>query len=87
MRELYSFCGSAIYLAPETIKKEAYDFKVDFYALGILLYEMLTGSPPFYFSNQNLIKQAKLNHDVKYPENLDRKIVLILENLLHRDPD
>jgi len=50
-RELYSFCGSPIYIAPETLKKEAYDFKVDFYALGILFYEMLTGQPPFNFSN------------------------------------
>ena len=48
---MYSFCGSPIYIAPETLKKEAYDFKVDFYALGILLFEMLTGQPPFNFSN------------------------------------
>lgn len=48
---------------------------------------MLTGQPPFNFSNQNLIKEAKLTQDVKYPEKLDPRIQDILQNLLHREPD
>ena len=86
-RELYSFCGSPIYIAPETLKKEAYDFKVDYYALGVLFFEMLTGQPPFNYSNQNLIKEAKLTQEVKYPEKLDPRIQDILQNLLHREPE
>lgn len=59
-RGLYSFCGSPIYIAPETLLKKAYGFKVDYYAMGILLFEMLTGKPPFNFKKADLIKKAKL---------------------------
>jgi serine/threonine protein kinase len=86
-RELYSFCGSPIYIAPETLLKKAYDFKVDYYALGILLYEMLTGNPPFNFKKADLIKKAKLTQEVIYPAKLDLRIRDLLENLLHKDPD
>lgn len=43
-----SFCGSYAYLAPEMIKKAGHGKAVDWYLLGVLLYEMLTGLPPFY---------------------------------------
>lgn len=43
-----SFCGSVAYLAPEMIKKKGHGQSIDWYLLGVLLYEMLTGLPPFY---------------------------------------
>ena len=39
----YSFCGSPIYIAPETLSKNVYNKSADFYSLGILLYEMIVG--------------------------------------------
>ena len=43
-----SFCGSYAYLAPEMIKKNGHGKAVDWYLLGVLFYEMLTGLPPYY---------------------------------------
>jgi serine/threonine protein kinase len=43
-----SFCGSYAYLAPEMIKKCGHGKAVDWYLIGVVLYELLTGLPPFY---------------------------------------
>lgn len=43
-----SFCGSYAYLAPEMIKKAGHGKAVDWYLLGVVFYEMLTGMPPYY---------------------------------------
>jgi serine/threonine protein kinase len=43
-----SFCGSVAYLAPEMIRKAGHGKSVDWYLLGVLLYEMLVGQPPYF---------------------------------------
>lgn len=43
-----SFCGSVAYLAPEMIKRQGHGKAVDWYLLGVLLYEMLVGTPPYF---------------------------------------
>lgn len=86
-RDMYSFCGSPIYIAPETLQRKAYDFKVDYYALGILLFEMVTGKPPFNFKKADRIKKAKLTQKVEYPPDFNPKVKVIIDSLLHKDPD
>jgi serum/glucocorticoid-regulated kinase 2 len=44
----YSFCGSPEYMAPEMLLKVGHNQNVDYYGLGALAYELLTGLPPFY---------------------------------------
>jgi serum/glucocorticoid-regulated kinase 2 len=57
-----SFCGTAEYLSPEMIIGSGHDHTVDWWALGILLYEILVGVPPFFHRNKHrmyfLIKES-----------------------------
>lgn len=48
-----SFCGSYAYLAPEMIKKKGHGKTVDWYLLGVVMYEMLTGLPPYYVDDKD----------------------------------
>ena len=50
-----SFCGTAEYFAPEMINKTGHDFTVDWWAVGILIFEMLFGTTPFFSRNKRRI--------------------------------
>jgi len=51
--QAFSFCGTPDYLAPEILNEKGHSFPVDWWALGILTYEMIVGFPPFYTGNNN----------------------------------
>lgn len=53
MNQTRSFCGSYAYLAPEMVKKVGHGKAVDWYLLGVLLYEFLVGIPPYYDNNRD----------------------------------
>jgi len=50
----YSMCGTPEYFAPEILKKVGHNHSVDFWSLGCIIYEMVTGNPPFYTNSKNI---------------------------------
>ena len=85
LNEAKSICGTPEYLAPEIISKTGYGKSVDWWTLGSIIYEMLTGIPPFYTNNRQELFDRIKNHPPKYPSNLNPLTRNILEGLLQKD--
>ena len=47
-----SFCGSVAYLAPEMLRRQGHGKSIDWYLLGVLIYEMLVGVPPYFCTDR-----------------------------------
>ncbi|KAL0714988.1 hypothetical protein Bca4012_021967 [Brassica carinata] len=86
-----TFCGSPLYMAPEIIRNKKYDAKADLWSAGAILFQLVTGKPPFDGTNhiqlfQNIVRDTEL----KFPEDALNEIhpdcVDLCRSLLRRDP-
>ena len=77
-----SFCGSPEYMSPDMLVMESHSRMVDFYSLGALLYEMLTGLPPFYSNNRDEMYHNIVHQDLTFPNYLSSEAVKLLKGLL-----
>lgn len=86
MKKTNTFCGTPEYLAPEIVTGAGHDKAVDWWSLGILLYELTVGIPPFYSQNVNEMYN-KIQHGVlRFPPFLSDPCKQIIVALLNRDP-
>eukprot|EP00834_Sanchytrium_tribonematis_P000788 NODE_15_length_50561_cov_0.608081.p19 type:complete len:332 gc:universal NODE_15_length_50561_cov_0.608081:5414-4419(-) len=81
----YTLCGTAEYLAPEIIKGKGHTKAVDWYALGILIYEFLVGYPPFYDESPFGIYEKILRAKLIFPAQFHSPAKDLIRQLLTHD--
>lgn len=82
-----SVCGTYEYLAPETLSRKSYGPEVDWWALGILFFELLFKRTPFYAPDAHRMKDKILKRTLCVPDCRDPHVASLLYGLLDKNPE
>eukprot|EP00475_Leptophrys_vorax_P008871 TRINITY_DN1579_c0_g1_i4.p2 TRINITY_DN1579_c0_g1~~TRINITY_DN1579_c0_g1_i4.p2 ORF type:complete len:396 (+),score=113.35 TRINITY_DN1579_c0_g1_i4:2713-3900(+) len=80
-----TICGTPEYVAPEVLKGKGYSMPVDWWTLGCLLFELLTGLPAYYDSSMNGLFDKILNKEVPFPAYVSAKAKSIISRLMDKN--
>jgi len=82
-----TFCGTPEFLAPEVLTETSYTRAVDWWGLGVLIFEMLVGESPYPGDDEEEVFDSIVNEEVKYPRFLSSDAVNIMRRLMRKNPE
>ena len=82
-----SFCGSPAYLPPELLAQSGLWKPADVYCIGANLFELLTGDPPFFTENINVLYQRIANDTLNFPQNFNEEAKDLIMKTMKRNPE
>lgn len=83
---LRSIKGTPLYMAPELVREQPYNHTADLWSLGVILYELFVGQPPFYTNSVYALIRHIVKDPVKYPDNMSANFKSFLKGLLNKLP-
>ena len=83
---LTSIKGTPLYMAPELVQEMPYNHTADLWSLGVIIYELFVGQPPFYTTSIYTLINLIVKDPVKYPDNMSPDFKSFLKGLLNKTP-